>query len=140
MPKSHHIELENQNLSPGLPDFSVHDHSPMRRLPELPFPHFRSRLKLEDPTCPSWEMPGPQPRSSTELCSGESVCAVSGGCWTEQNRRVIWTSTGDSDSRAMGTGTFVFLGCICYKELIEEMFINGEGSLLFLTNYNMLVQ
>lgn len=45
LPKPHSIELENQNLNPGLLDFLAHDQAPMRRLPEFPYHPFSKPFK-----------------------------------------------------------------------------------------------
>lgn len=61
LPKPHSTKFENQDPSPGLPDFSVHDHTlTLGRLLELLHADSLSLLKMEVPTFSSLEIPGPQ--------------------------------------------------------------------------------
>ena len=116
----------------GLLDFSVHDHAPTKCLP------FSEPFKVEGlfkGLSPPRKSLAPSP-GETECCSGRSMWVGLG--WAKQNQGVIWASTGVGNSRAAGAMSFTFLGCICYKELIKEMFTNGVWAVGSIAVFNRL--
>lgn len=121
---------------------SVHEQASALLSPPVILLCSLSLLKMEVPTCSSLELPCPQPRSSTELCSGGPTGAGLGSArpGLAESGGHLTNTGGMDDSRAAGGMPFIFLGCICYKELIKEMFTNAGPPCFQQINCHMLVQ